>query len=166
MAGKPHPEAPIAILTRAALELVMFDLKKLPGVFNKDGLQGYLLLIVDHFTKFRWGCIVWGKDVPAIAGFLFDTFIAEGTPARWHADNGSEFTNGMVDRAREMLGLGNKDGGLLPYTHGGVRCVRHVLYAQPITTHLLSYRTCYHDNLTQQPCTAHVYITGIRNAKA
>jgi hypothetical protein len=121
MASRPHPEAPIAILTERPLQLVIFDLKKLQGVFNDAGQQGYLLLIIDHFTKFRWGCIVWGKDGTKIAGFLFDTFLLEGTPERWHADNGSEFINGMVDKAREMLGLGNNDEGLLPYTHGGVR---------------------------------------------
>jgi hypothetical protein len=103
----------------------MFDLKKLAGYVNDEGVQGYLLLIVDHFTKYRWGCFTWGKDVPVIARYLYDIFSSEGTPERWHADNGSEFENGMVALARTQLGLGNA-AGLLPYTHGGVRYKQHV----------------------------------------
>jgi transposase InsO family protein len=104
----------------------MFDLKKLKGYENEDGEQAYLMLIVDHFTKYKWGCIMFTKNAAQIANFLLETFTREGTPERWHADNGSEFDNGMVTLAREQLGLGNTSG-LLPYTHGAVRYVLHSL---------------------------------------
>ena len=98
----------------------MFDLKKLKGYENENGDQAYLMLIVDHFTKYKWGKIMFTKNAAQIAKFLMETFSQEGTPERWHADNGSEFDNGMVTMAREQLGLGNTNG-LLPYTHGAVR---------------------------------------------
>ena len=111
----------MAILTQRRLQLVMFDLKKLPGYFDDDGTQSFLMLIVDHFTKYKWGSIFFGKDAVAVASFLGTVFRNEGTPDRWHCDNGSEFVNGMVEMARALLGLGNHDNLLLPYTHGGVR---------------------------------------------
>jgi hypothetical protein len=108
----------------------MFDLKQLPGYVNDDGVQGYLMLITDHFTKYKWGTIMWGKNAQHVALYLFQVFSEIGTPERWHCDNGSEFENGMVAHCRVLLSLGNADGGLLPYTHGGVR------YAQ---THSLAW---------------------------
>ena len=121
MQSKPHPEAPEAILTTHRLELVMFDLKKLPGFFDEDGNQAYLFLIIDHFTKYKWGTIIFGKDAAAVAQFLVTVFLAEGTPTRWHCDNGKEFINGMVERARKLLSTGNIASELLPYTHGAAR---------------------------------------------
>jgi hypothetical protein len=103
----------------------MFDLKILDGMVHpEDDTQGYLLLACDHFTKYKWGRIIWGKDVMAISMFLYETFGREGTPERWHCDNGREFLNGCVEMARKHLGLGNLFG-LLPYTHGGVRYYLH-----------------------------------------
>jgi hypothetical protein len=98
----------------------MFDLKKLAGLVNKDGIQAYLMLVSDHFTKWKWANILWGKDAAGVAAHLFTIFQNEGTPERWHCDNGTEFENGMVELVRVMLSLGNEKG-LLPYTHGGVR---------------------------------------------
>jgi hypothetical protein len=118
--AKPHPEAPQAILTSRRLQLVMFDLKKLPGSEDEEGRQGYLMLVVDHFSKFKWGKIFFGKDAASIAHFLVTLFQSEGTPERWHCDNGTEFVNGMVELARTAMSLGNAES-LLPYTHGGVR---------------------------------------------
>ena len=98
----------------------MFDLMLLDHCFNDDGHQAYLLLIIDHFTKYKWGTIIYGKNPHAVAGYLFEVFSTEGTPERWHCDNGTEFVNTFVELAREKLGLGNLEG-LMPYTHGGVR---------------------------------------------
>jgi hypothetical protein len=109
----------------------MFDLKELSGMVNADGRKAYVMLIVDHFTKFRWAVLMWGKDANAIAQYLFEVFSAEGVPERWHCDNGSEFLNGMMAIARGLLSLGNKDG-LLPYTHGGVRSSSFMFLTLPI----------------------------------
>jgi transposase InsO family protein len=119
--ARPNPSEPQAILTRRRLQLVMFDLKKLPGLVDEHGHQAYLMLIVDHFTKYKWGCIMYGKDAARVAQYLFEVFSQEGTPERWHADNGSEFKNGMVEKCRVLLGLGNSHEKMLKYTHGGVR---------------------------------------------
>jgi hypothetical protein len=103
----------------------MFDLTKLDGLVNSDGVQAYLMLITDHFTKYKWGQILFGKDAVVVAEFLVHVFQEEGTPERWHCDNGSEFVNNMAELARTMLSKGNPlSSGLLPYTHGGVRYVR------------------------------------------
>lgn len=111
----PHKVGPVWILTDRPLQLVMFDLSKLPITLH-DGTEVYLLLVVDHFTKYKWFKLVLGKATTPICEYLTLLFRREGTPERWHADNGREFKNQFIDTVRENLSLNDGDG-LLPYTH-------------------------------------------------
>jgi transposase InsO family protein len=127
--AKPNPKEPQAILTSRPLELVMFDLHKILGLRNAYDVQAYLLMIVDHFSKYKWGRVVWGKAAATIAFNLVEIFEQEGTPERWHADNGSEFNNAMVEQARALLSKGNPlYEGWVPYTHGAVRYIHTRLF--------------------------------------
>ena len=77
--------------------------------------EGYvwILLVVDHFTKFQWAKAFKGKEAPPIAEYLYKIF-TDGAilPERWHADNGGEFKNHHIDAVRELLaaGSGTYDG--------------------------------------------------------
>ncbi len=112
----PHKVGPIWIITDRPSQLLMFDLSKL-SVSLQDGTVVQLLLVVDHFTKYKWFKLVLGKETEPICDFLTQLCNSEGTPERWHADNGSEFKNKYIDEVRRRLKLNDGDDGLLPYTH-------------------------------------------------
>ena len=67
----------------------MFDLTTMPCP-NKDGAT-HLLVVKDHFTKYTWAKSFLTKDSDKIVDYLVDLFRKEGTPERWHSDNGGEF---------------------------------------------------------------------------
>ena len=80
----------------------------------------WILVVVDHFTKFIWAKEFESKEAQPIAEFLFSIF-TDGVcvPERWHADNGGEFKNHYIDAVRQLLSArGHAAGSLLPYTHG------------------------------------------------
>lgn len=86
---------------------------------NSKGVV-WMLIVVDHFTKFVWAKEFESKEAQPIAEFLFSIF-TDGVcvPERWHADNGGEFKNHYIDAVRELLSArGHGEGSLLPYTHG------------------------------------------------
>lgn len=94
----------------------MFDLSTL-SISLSDGSLVHLLLVKDHFTKYNWGTLVQSKEHDDVCAYLLDLFRREGTPERWHADNGSEFKNKYVDSVRDQLSQNNESLQLLPYTH-------------------------------------------------
>ena len=63
----------------------------------------WVLIVKDHFTKYNWAEAFPTKDSRLIARFLFNLFRAEGTPERWHSDNGGEFLGEYFEAAMEML---------------------------------------------------------------
>lgn len=119
--SRPNKVAPIPILTRRPLELIMFDLSKVQGVVDGDGNVYQLLVVMDHFSKYLWTTIVSGKDPKPIAKFLIDTFSREGTPERWHADNGGEFRNCVLDDVREQLVKLDPNNESLPFSRSQPR---------------------------------------------
>jgi hypothetical protein len=90
------------IYTSRPLQLVMFDLTKMP--MRAPCGSNYILSIVDHFTKYKWACYMDGKDVDKIAAYLGQIFRDRGSPERWHCDNGTEFLNAVMDKLRLDLG--------------------------------------------------------------
>jgi hypothetical protein len=107
------------ILTEYPLQLVMFDLSTLQ-IQCDDGTALILLLVTDHFTKFKWGRFVSTKHSLPISNYLLKLFRNESTPSRWHCDNGSEFINSDIDKVRKELTKSDNEG-LLPYSHGQPR---------------------------------------------
>ena len=94
----------------------MFDLSVL-SITLEDGTKLFMLLVVDHFTKYKWGTLLRSKDHDAICEYLYALMRKEGTPERWHADNGSEFKNKWMDIVRARLSLNDDADVLLPYSH-------------------------------------------------
>jgi transposase InsO family protein len=117
---KPIKKIPTrAILTSRRLQLVQFDLTKF-YVTDEEGYQ-WILVVVDHFTKYCWAQAFLTKESLPIAEFLADLFMHNGVPERWHADNGGEFTSAHIDAAREVLVQNVNDpirGKKLTYSHG------------------------------------------------
>ena len=117
---KPIKKIPTRpILTSRRLQMVQFDLTKF-YVMDEDGFQ-WILVVVDHFTKYCWAEAFVTKESLPIAEYLADLFMHNGVPERWHADNGGEFTSAHMDAAREVLMQNVHDpirGEKLTYSHG------------------------------------------------
>ena len=96
------PKTKQAILTSRKLQIVMFDLFKMP--MQSTGGEVWVLLVKDHFTKMHWGRAFASKDQGPIAAYIMSLFMEVGTPERLHCDNGGEFLNACMDAALGMLG--------------------------------------------------------------
>jgi hypothetical protein len=109
---KPTKNVVTPIITSRPMQLVMFDLFMLPF----EDAEGYkwVMMMVDHFSKFKWACALKSKEMEGVAQFLSKVFAYEGNCERWHADNGTEFINQVVEMARKMLKIPD-------YTHGRPR---------------------------------------------
>jgi hypothetical protein len=95
------PKVVTPILTTRPMELVMFDLFFLP--FADAQGRSVCIMMIDHFTKFHWAKALYGKDAMGVVNFLLDVFSAEGNCERWHCDNGREFINSCMEKARFIL---------------------------------------------------------------
>ena len=93
------------IITSRPMQLLMFDLFFLP--FKDEGGNGICMMIIDHFTKYKWGAIMTQKSMHEVAPILIKVIRTEGNCERWHCDNGSEFINYIVEQARLLLGVGS-----------------------------------------------------------
>jgi hypothetical protein len=102
----PEPKKPVrAIISEFLLHLLMFDLTTFPYP-DKDGFL-YLLLVVDHFTKYSWAVPVPDKEVTTIVDYLYDLFTLFDVPVpiRFHCDNEGEFINWAMTTVCEKLGV-------------------------------------------------------------
>ena len=95
------PKVVTPILTTRIMQLVMFDLFFLP-IADAEG-RSCCIMMIDHFTKFKWARALMGKDAMGVVNFLMDIFQVEGNCERWHCDNGREFINKCVEMARQIL---------------------------------------------------------------
>lgn len=118
---RPNKVAPIPILTKRALQLIMFDLSKIEGMVDAAGKPFHMLIVMDHYSKYLWSDIVRGKDPEPIADFLKKTFKREGTPERWHADNGGEFRNEVMNMVRRELSKHDPNNDMLPFSRSTPR---------------------------------------------
>jgi transposase InsO family protein len=91
------------------MELIMFDLFFLP--FADDEGQSICMMIIDHFTKYKWGATMTKKTMHEVAEILISVFRQEGNCERWHCDNGKEFINHVVTHARQVLNIAQMSTG-------------------------------------------------------
>jgi hypothetical protein len=99
----------------------MFDLSKIEGMVDAAGKPFHMLIVMDHYSKYLWSDIVRGKDPEPIADFLKKTFKREGTPERWHADNGGEFRNEVMNMVRRELSKHDPNNDMLPFSRSTPR---------------------------------------------
>jgi hypothetical protein len=108
----------IPIITSRPLQLLMFDLFFFPCADSHGNT--ICCLAVDHFTKFKWGCVLSDKTAAGVVDFLRPITNAEGNAERWHCDNGGEFKNAYMKKLQDELNVRSMMHGkaLHPQTQG------------------------------------------------
>ena len=91
-----------AIITEAPLEIVMMDVTTMP-MFTPTGNK-HILLMIDHFTKYKWAKPLPSKEAQPCADWLLEVFRERPVPRRFHCDNGSEFVNAAMQQVYKTLG--------------------------------------------------------------
>ena len=106
MQKKPHVQQKAAlhsIITTMPMELVTIDFLKV-----EKGMGGYeyILVLVDHFTRFAQAYPTKNKSSVTVAKKLYNDFVLRfGIPARLLSDQGGEFENRIIKELNKHLGI-------------------------------------------------------------
>ena len=114
--------APLGGITSSApLDLVSIDFLEL----EKDsGQNRYLLVVVDHFTRYAEVYPTRNKTARTAASKLYDNFVIRyGYPRRLHSDRGGEFVNKIFENLNEMCGI-TKSQTTAYHPQGNGQCER------------------------------------------
>uniref|UniRef100_A0A3B3D0E6 Gypsy retrotransposon integrase-like protein 1 n=1 Tax=Oryzias melastigma TaxID=30732 RepID=A0A3B3D0E6_ORYME len=92
-----------AIYTTYPFQLVSIDFLHLEKC--KNGYE-YILVVMDHFTRFAQAYATRNKAAKTVADKLFNNFALKfGFPTRLHHDMGKEFENMLIARLKELSGI-------------------------------------------------------------
>lgn len=91
------------IVTTASLQMLFIDFVHLEW---SSGRYQYILVVVDHFTKYAQAYSTKNKTPVTAADRIFNDFIPRfGFPEKLHHDMGGEFENCLFKRLEELSGV-------------------------------------------------------------
>ncbi len=102
-------QKPLRLKTRAPLQPIItsspFELVSIDFIhFEKSsGGYEYILVIVDHFTRYAQAYPTRNKTVKTVAEKLYNDYILRfGFPAKIHHDQGGEFENRLLEWLEQL----------------------------------------------------------------
>ena len=107
----PAIKAPtVSIITSRPGEKFVMDFSDF-GVEGKEPHHRYILLVVDHFTKFVWGKSFPTKHAAPVAEWLYTTiYCNEMRPEAVLSDNGGEFINDILKEVNRLMNVKTTTG--------------------------------------------------------